>query len=333
MPRRRRDVLERDLADELRLAGLEQGGARAGLGDRPHDDAVEVRPAVPVVGVRLQDQLVAARPAPEAERPGAGRDDARGGRLLHRLRALDRPEAAVGHVVEQRADGLLRHEADHVLARDLDRLHATVGEPPREQPVLRVQRPVDVELDGLGVERRPVVELHPPPQVEGPRPAVRRRLPALGEARDDLELLVVLHQPVEDVPAQDHAGQQRERPVDVGLVHVLVGCPGEHAAALGLGGRPAGQDGDGHDERHGGQDGARYQTHGWSPPWSGLDRPEATLPGRSRGCQCAPRRLDPPGGRTAAERAGSAGAPRAARARRGRASPAGASARTARRRR
>jgi hypothetical protein len=69
----RRDVLRLDEVVALDLARLKRLQARRVVGDRPEDQAVDVRLLAPVVVVADEDETVAARPRLELERAGARR--------------------------------------------------------------------------------------------------------------------------------------------------------------------------------------------------------------------------------------------------------------------
>src|SRR2546426_12646668 len=63
----------RQLGDDVHLALEQRGHAWRHLGDGPHDEAVEVRPAAEVVGVGLEHDLVVLRPRHESHGPGPDR--------------------------------------------------------------------------------------------------------------------------------------------------------------------------------------------------------------------------------------------------------------------
>ena len=81
---------------------------------------------------------------------------------------------------------------------------------------LRVDDPVEVELDRLGVERRAVVELDVATQLEGDAPAVPGALPRLGEPRYQL----TVRRPIEQVLGEE-GEQLDDRDAGVALARVI----------------------------------------------------------------------------------------------------------------
>ena len=178
--------------DDVDGAGEELGQPRLVLHDRAVDDAIDVDGPVPVVGVLLEHDLLAALPARVAEGAGAhGVERVVGAPLPDRGRAHD-GGGARGEDGEERGARLLQHEAHRRLVHHLHRLDVAeevAGERILAELVgrmLGVELPLDGELDGLGVERRPVVELDALAELERvPEPVLRDR-PGLGQPGDDL---------------------------------------------------------------------------------------------------------------------------------------------------
>ena len=207
-------LVGRDVLDDVGLA-VEQGGdPRGGLGDEPERDALDLRLAAPVVGVRLQRHPVALHPLDELE--GAGPDRMEGevvALLLHVLwrQHDDAPAARVGGAGQEHGERPLADHVDRVLVDDLDPLHR--GER-RLGPRLRVvELALDAELDGVRVEGLPVVELHAAAQLE----LVRGRAdepPRLGQAAGEPHPLVPDQQGIEDVPG-DVVGRDLAREMGV----------------------------------------------------------------------------------------------------------------------
>ncbi len=232
--------LGRDLVDRLRLAALERGDTGARFRNELPDDAVEVRGPGPIAPRRLSrvggithDRRVVLRDVfRDHERPGADRV---GMHLVpgfpHGLGRHDRQRAGRGQVQERRERGL---EVD--LERELvEDLRARVGGERGARAAgleFRIDDPVEVELDRLGVERRAVVELDVAAQLEGDAAAVLRALPRLGEPRRQLSVRAPIEEVLGDGP-DDLIGHGRRRRVRIQGRWLLIETDHERAAGLG----------------------------------------------------------------------------------------------------
>jgi len=193
-------------------AGLERLTARGRVVDGAEDDLVDLSALAPVVVVRLQRDLLAGGPLLELVRAGAhrvahgvlgqlrglgGSADLVGAELLHGRGALH-AEGRQGQRGDEAGERLVELDRDRVLAIRraglVDRVRG-VGRVALEELVVVVAErlgcgetgpvvpAVEVRADGLGVERRAVVERHALLEREGVGHAVLGRLPALGEQR------------------------------------------------------------------------------------------------------------------------------------------------------
>lgn len=89
-------------------AGLQFGQARLVLNDGPVDDPVNLGGAAPIIGVLLQYNLYARRPAHEFERTGADRIDGKVAAIfLNRIRT-DHGRRVHGKMVEERRKDFLQ---------------------------------------------------------------------------------------------------------------------------------------------------------------------------------------------------------------------------------
>ena len=147
----------------------------------------------------------------ERVRAGADRVVPEVGVRLGRRRRHHHP-GTVGEDAQQRAVGLVEVHRDLVLTRRLDRLDG--ADVRLDRRVLQVLGPLDVVDDGLGVERRPVVERDA--LLQGHRQRLRvGELPALGEERLRLQRRrVAVQQAVVD-RVQRHVVAARRPPVRV----------------------------------------------------------------------------------------------------------------------
>ena len=195
-----RDLLRRNVHDQVRVARLEHEHPRLILADGLHQHAVQIRPAAPVGVVPLHRHVVALHPLDELE--GAGPDRMQGQVLSPFLMRGGRDDRArrVGHDEEERPKGLLESHAHRGVVHDLGGLdHRRVET--RLEGLLVAEDAVEEVLDGLGVERGAVVELHALSQLEGPRQAVLGHRPRLGQPGLELHLRVepdevLMHHPV-----------------------------------------------------------------------------------------------------------------------------------------
>ncbi len=168
------------------------------VGDRAEDQARQIRAFTPPILVALQHDAVIRHPFDELV--GAGAHGAAGRRAVHIAllhdggRALYAEDKAQGQLGKQHARRLGEHQLDCVIVDDVDfldrRVRAELGivvleGAPKAPLVVRVAPAIDVPLDGLGVERRAVMEGHALAQVEDPGLAIFG-FPRFGQPRDRL---------------------------------------------------------------------------------------------------------------------------------------------------
>ena len=197
-------VLPADL-DHVDAARPQHGHPRGRLRHLHEDEPLPVRRGPPVVLHRLVHDAVAAHVLHEL--PGPGADGQPLGAVFTRLDVLlrldvrHRGEEAVGDPVAEGHEGLLEADADDVRALDLHALdEAELGGERVGRAVPRHHG--EGELHVLGRHLGAVVEADALAQVELPRAAAVRHLPALGEHRREVALGVaveeVLPQRLED---------------------------------------------------------------------------------------------------------------------------------------
>ena len=201
------DLMRRRQVDRVHLPGLQRGEAGAGVGNLAEGECGKVRRPLVEIGrapvvVRVAGELhvLVLHPLDELERPGADR-----------LAAELRPELLDGLGGDGREEDLAHHGEEGGLrlleddpdGRGVDHLalvvEAAEGDPGLAGFGLRIDHPVEAELHGLGIERRPVVELDAGLELEGPDESVRGGRPGLGERREDLAVGPQGYQRVEDV--------------------------------------------------------------------------------------------------------------------------------------
>jgi hypothetical protein len=227
------NVGRRGPLDEVELARLQVGEPDGAVDDRQIDDAVDVDLAlVPVVRIALDDDAVLRNALDEAER---SRADGIGAELFAGcLRCLrrDHHSGAIGELREERRERCRKvdahgHRIDDVDARHGGELAAPVGAGHRLVPL-------EVVLDGGGIELLAVVERHVRPDLHRQRLVVRRPLVGRRELRDDGELLV----DVEELVAQrrEHDAPD-ERAGECRIEHVRILGESEAERRLGVGGR------------------------------------------------------------------------------------------------
>ena len=227
-------LVGRDVLDDVRLAvqqGRDPGG---GFRDEAERDALDLGLPPPVVRVGLERDPVPLHPLDELER--AGPDRVRGEvvpLLLDVLRRQhdDAPAARVGHPGEEHRERPLAHDVDGVLVDDLDLLHR--GQRRLGAGLRVVQLALDAELDGLGVEGLPVVELHAAAELELVGGGTDEP-PGLGEAAGEAHALVTHQERVEDVPGDVVGG---DLPRQVGVERRRLGGQSDRQprSLLGLG--------------------------------------------------------------------------------------------------
>ena len=190
------DEIGRHAHDQVDGAGEQLREPRLVLDDRAVDDAIDLDRPAPVVGVLLQRDLLAPLPARIAEGTRAHRIERVVGAPLPDGGGAHDGGGARGEDGEERGARLLEHEAHRRVVHHLDGLDVAeevVRErvlPELVRRVLGVELALDGELHGLGVERRPVVELDALAQLERVPEAVLRDGPGLGQPGDDLRALL-----------------------------------------------------------------------------------------------------------------------------------------------
>ena len=232
----------------VEVAALEPGEPGGALAGRDDVDLVHERhavpaqtgrrrPAVPRVVVEAPERdLLVAHPLGEPE--GAGADEL--GRLegilgaLHELLRHDPEERhRVRQGAQERALRLLEGDLHGEGIDDRDGLHGAEVAPPDPD----LHEAVDGRLHVLGGDRPAAVELDARPQLEGVLGPVGANAPALGELRDDPEVLADGDQALEHVRGEL---AQREGRVHVGVEPRQVGVGGDPQDLRGLGGRRQG---------------------------------------------------------------------------------------------
>ena len=195
-----RRVAERDRIARriVRRARLQRGRAAGRVVDHLPNDAVEVRqPRQVVVRIALQDDMAAALPLLEAERPCAHRlIVVRVGGDVRPLVQVARDDLAAVHaeVVHQHRPFFLQRQ-DH--GQRIRRRHA----PDHRRLAAQVARPdlLDRILDVVRAERVAVVPLDALAQADRPRQVVGRPVERQREARHQFARVVVDEQPVVDL--------------------------------------------------------------------------------------------------------------------------------------
>ncbi len=218
--------------DDVELAGPQRGDAGRQLRDEPERHLLDLGDAgLPVVGVGVEDDLLAVGPAPELERAGPDRL-LEEGLLVRGGRLGEHPQHR--EVSRQRAERLLGRHDDGEVAVLLDVLDVLVHE--RLDQLRVVADALERVDDAVRGERGAVVELDALPQVEPPRRVVHGR-PRLREAGHELRVVRHLDQRVVDV-AEDRGRRDRVVVRRVEREHPL-GEAGDDLALSGLGGRRA----------------------------------------------------------------------------------------------
>ncbi len=167
--------VERQVPDDVDVAGSECGDLHARLGDDADHHAVELGKAVlEIIGIPDQDHPVPGRVALEHERPGADRvarqvGDEVARRDLRLTVRQDVGEAAVRvRKIERHRVGVRRRDVrDHRVVAARGRRAGRVGDPLEEGD------------DVVGHQFAAVVELHAPAQVERPALEIVRMRPGL----------------------------------------------------------------------------------------------------------------------------------------------------------
>ena len=165
--------------------------AASGIG--PVDDPLRPPLLAPVVVVALEHDLLVLLPRDDPVRPGArgairarGRSPCRtspatvGFTIAADTCAIVGSNAPKGYFVTMRTVRSSTASTRSIMSKRTQAL--VIGH--------RVQHAREVAADGLGVERCAVVEADALAEVERPRDAVGRHLPALGQARHDLHVVV-----------------------------------------------------------------------------------------------------------------------------------------------
>ena len=187
-------VLARDPVDELRVSGTEIREPHIRIDDGPNDDLVEVRELAavgvlaPPVRVLLERVVIGLHGLGEDERTRPCLErlerEVRAQRRLnglrdHHARAIDeRPEQRRERGLEIELHGLRVNDGDGIDGAQITRPLGTA----------RRLVSLDVPLDRVGVECRPILEFDIGPKRERHGLAVARRFPLVGEPPDDVAL-------------------------------------------------------------------------------------------------------------------------------------------------
>ncbi len=194
--------------DDIGLARLQAGEARLRVRQRLQHDAVEMGMAlVPVVRILLQHHAVAR--VPGLQYIGSGAD-----RIAIVVVALGLPgrrrmNDVIGTLDRQQRRQVHRRIVEIVnVCQFIGRLHVVNERDVKRAAALvgGILLPVEVFLDGLGVERRAVVEFDAGPQFESPGLVIVRMGPGERELRHRLALVV------ESRPAYRKSQRQRFPP-------------------------------------------------------------------------------------------------------------------------
>ena len=188
-------VIDGAVAGEMRLAGLERGGARRGIGDETCDDMVEIgQPRLPIFVVAVEPHELSAVPLPEFERPRA--DRLVGRRILQDLRSLENRFAHDRQIapcerLHEIGRGIGEKQNRSLFVRRVDA--GQLGEQERREGVIFLQDLHEGELDVGARERLAVVKYNAFAQLEGDGLAVGRGLPRCREIGLRILIPVVCH--------------------------------------------------------------------------------------------------------------------------------------------
>jgi hypothetical protein len=151
-------VVDGAIAGEMRLAGLECGRARRGIGDEARDDMVEIgQSRLPIFFVAVEPHELSALPLPEFERP---RTDGLVGRwILQDRRSLENRFAHDRQIAPCKR----LHEIGRGIGETQNRSHCVrrvdarqLGKQERREGVMFLQNLHEGELDVGARERTPL---------------------------------------------------------------------------------------------------------------------------------------------------------------------------------
>ncbi|CAI8359838.1 MAG: Uncharacterised protein [Rhodospirillaceae bacterium] len=179
--------------------------AGVGIGDGAEDHRIEGRRTAPVVGVGFDHDRFVGAPFAEGKGAGTGSIPAEVSTVFHHCRWRDDQAGRVSEVGQEGCVGCVQGELHrrgihhrHVFnrreeERQRERSGVVVG-------VVLVQHAVEVELDGIGIKGRPIVEAHAFAQGECVLKAIVADVPRGCQRRLDFERpVLVAHQTVVDV--------------------------------------------------------------------------------------------------------------------------------------
>jgi hypothetical protein len=165
--------------------------------DRHPNQAIDLRPAVPVVVVGRADELPVAGPADECERTRAHRLIGKPAPIFFERGGADDAGRKHGQVGQQNGARVVQVQDDARLVRRLhfaDHVVARLVRPGlvERQRVVGHDQAVEARLYRLGIQGRAIVKPHPLAKVKGPRQAIVRDLPPRGQRGHDLGRFVVI---------------------------------------------------------------------------------------------------------------------------------------------
>ncbi len=216
---RRRHGLHAHIGEDMDVAALDGEKCRLGIGNDLEDDAIDFRLAAPVVGIGVENDLVALSVLLEDERTGAHRVVAEVLLVLGDRGGADDAVPYHGEVGRERARDLLEFEDDSIVVGSRVADDGAIGIIDEALDRTGVEDGVGIglveqALDRLDVARpvegRAIVEGHAFAQVERVGEAVRGYVPALGKSRLDVDRArLVLDQAVP--PDRTRSGRRLSR--------------------------------------------------------------------------------------------------------------------------
>jgi len=189
----------------VHFAGFKGGRPCPRIGNDTEADAVEIRQALlPIIRIAFDEDILAAHPFLEDERPGA--DELAVPWVAQRLRAfieVTRHNAGLcgGQYRPDRRRRLGQAEDRRMCIGGVDRYHRFVSRAcPRVDLLDHLQ---DRVLHVRGSERLAIMPFHTLPEMEGDGQAVGCHLPAFGKRGHGLEVLIVFDQPFNDLRVEN----------------------------------------------------------------------------------------------------------------------------------
>ena len=191
-------VLDRVQAHQIHAAReklLEHGGT---VRDDPVDELVDVGPALEILAIRFEHKLLAR--VPFLEFKGSGPDGVPVERVRIDVLAFEQVLGDHAHApaFECRGERLPVSHPEGISVYDLGLPDVHIGAAVR-RGYLRIDKPLIREEAVFGSELDPVMPLCSFPKVKGDGLSVRRDVPPLREIADELDVLVILHEAVEDL--------------------------------------------------------------------------------------------------------------------------------------